>query len=303
MATMRISSYLSGLEIFEVAARMESFKLAAEELFLSPSAVSQAIRKLEEDLNVELFSRQGRALALTADGRMLLQAVEKGLREIRDGIRGVTAADEGLVRIYSSPTFCSKIINPALQNYMKTSDESVSFAVISEYIPHTDRFREFDIAVLYGESFMEKKGVERLGINTLMPYCAPALAKKIRHPRDVLKFPLIFNDNQEVDWADWFRVNGIEDFNFRNAIHFNSGIQAIQSAKEGMGFYVECERIVKYEVETGLLVSPFQGKAEPVLRHLYSMFVAKNKSQHKTIQDLVAVIERAYGQVSEHATL
>lgn len=298
MATMRISSYLSGLEIFEVAARMESFKLAAEELFLSPSAVSQAIRKLEEDLNVELFSRQGRALALTADGRLLLNGVEKGLREIRDSIRGVTAADEHLVRIYSSPTFCSKIINPVLQNYMKATEESVSFAVISEYIPNTDRFREFDIAVLYGESFMEKKGVERLGINRLMPYCAPILANKIRSPRDVLKYPLIFNDNQEVDWADWFKANGVEDFNFRNAIHFNSGIQAIQSAKEGMGFYVECERIVQHEVEMGLLVSPFQDKAEPVLRHLYSMYVAKNKAKHKTIQELVMVIEAAYGQLA-----
>ena len=67
---------------------------------------------------------------------------------------------------------------------------------------------------------------------------------------------------------------------------------------EGMGFYVECERIVQHEIETGLLVSPFQGKAEPVLRHLYSMYVAKNKAKHKTVQELVAVIEAAYGQLA-----
>lgn len=293
---MRISSYLSGLEVFEVAAKLESFKLAAEELFLSPSAVSQAIRKLEEDLNIELFSRQGRSLTLTADGRLLLAGVEKGLREIRDSIRGVTAADESLVRIYSSPTFCSKIINPALQNYLKAMDETVSFAVISEHIPNTDRFREFDIAVLYGESFMEKKNVRKLGVNSLMPYCSPSLAKKIHSPRDVLKYPLIFNDNQEVDWEDWFRVNGVDDVSFGNVIHFNSGIQAIQSAKEGMGFYVECARIVQHEVTAGLLVSPFEGRAVPVLRHLYSIYVARNKARNKTIQDLVAVIETAYDQ-------
>jgi LysR family transcriptional regulator, glycine cleavage system transcriptional activator len=94
---------LSALRAFEAAARTGSFRTAGEDLSLTPSAVSHAIRGLEQTLGAALFLREGRSVRLTGDGRTLMRHVERGFGELQLGIGSVLAQAPRLLRVHSAP--------------------------------------------------------------------------------------------------------------------------------------------------------------------------------------------------------
>jgi LysR family transcriptional regulator, glycine cleavage system transcriptional activator len=101
---MPIPLPLSALRAFEAAARTGSFRTAAEDLSLTPSAVSHAIRGLEQTLGAALFLREGRSVRLTGDGRTLMRHVERGFGELQLGIGSVSAQAPRLLRVRSAPS-------------------------------------------------------------------------------------------------------------------------------------------------------------------------------------------------------
>ena len=104
----------SALRAFEAAARTGSFRSAGEDLGLTPSAVSHAIRGLEDALGTALFFRQGRSIRLTTEGRTLLHHVERGFGELLLGIGTVSANKPKLLRVHSAPSFAAQWLLPRL---------------------------------------------------------------------------------------------------------------------------------------------------------------------------------------------
>src|SRR3569623_990408 len=113
---------LSALRAFEAAARTGSFRAAADDLSLTPSAVSHAIRGLEDTLGTTLFLRQGRSIRLTGDGRTLLHHVERGFGELKLGIGNVAAHAPGLLRVHSAPSFAAQWLLPRLRRLLQEVD-------------------------------------------------------------------------------------------------------------------------------------------------------------------------------------
>ena len=110
---------LSALRAFEAAARTGSFRTAAEDLSLTPSAVSHAIRGLEQTLGAALFLREGRSVRLTGDGRTLMRHVERGFGELQLGIGSVSAQAPRLLRVHSAPSFAAQWLLPRLRRLLK----------------------------------------------------------------------------------------------------------------------------------------------------------------------------------------
>ena len=112
---------LSALRTFEAAARTGSFRSAAADLGLTPSAISHAIRGLEASLAAALFLREGRAIRLTAEGETLLRHVERGFGELRLGIASISARGPQLLRLHTAPSFAAQWLVPRLRRLLQES--------------------------------------------------------------------------------------------------------------------------------------------------------------------------------------
>src|SRR3712207_2402118 len=110
---------LSALRAFEAAARTGSFRAAAEDLNLTPSAMSHAIRGLEDTLGTRLFLRQGRSIRLSDEGRTLMRHVERGFGELQLGIGNVSAHAPQLLRVHSAPSFAAQWLLPRLRRLLQ----------------------------------------------------------------------------------------------------------------------------------------------------------------------------------------
>ena len=140
---------LSALRAFEAAARTGSFRAAASDLGLTPSAVSHAVRGLEDLLGAVLFLREGRSIRLTPDGETLVHHVERAFGELRLGIGAVSARGPQLLRLHSAPTFAANWLAPRLRRML---GECAGLEVrISAGVDYT-RFiaDEFDADIVYG---------------------------------------------------------------------------------------------------------------------------------------------------------
>src|SRR3954469_12422587 len=139
----------SALRAFEAAARTGSFRAAAHDLNLTPSAVSHAVRGLEQALSTPLFLRTGRSIRLTDEGRTLMHHAERGFGELLLGIGSISAPKPQLLRVHSAPSFAAQWLLPRLRRLLQEVDGlELRIAAGTDY----PRFvtDEFDIDIVYG---------------------------------------------------------------------------------------------------------------------------------------------------------
>tara|TARA_R110002124_G_scaffold77169_8_gene206635 strand:- start:10574 stop:11443 length:870 start_codon:yes stop_codon:yes gene_type:complete len=252
---MRIN--LSSIQVFEIAARNLSFKAAASQLHLSPSAVSHAISKLESELGALLFDRNGRRVSLTADGIMLLAHVEDGLSSIRAGFAAVAGRQAQTLRLHASPSFAAQWLTPRLQSFFAANPGmEVQIAADSDYTRFTDD--QFDADIIYGEPVVKGVVCHSLGEERVLPLCAPSLAKRISRPKDLLDHVLIYSTLKKVTWDDWFKANGITPAG-GSTMRFDRSFMAISAATDGQGICLDSDRLAERELKTGRLVAPLRG--------------------------------------------
>ncbi len=261
---------LSALRAFEAAARVGSFRMAADDLHLTPSAVSHAIRGLERSLGVQLFARQGRAIRLTPQGEILMQSVRRGFGELQHGLGAISTRGPPLLRLHSAPSFAAQWLVPRLPRFLAESrGQEVRIAASTNYTLFTHD--EFDVEVFYGDPWGAGHGPGRhanlvvlpLGQETVTPLCAPALAAKIKTPRDLLSQTLIESDNKQVRWPAWFAANGTtapEPCGPR----FDRSFLSLSAAADGLGVALESTRLAERELASGRLMRPLYDACEDV---------------------------------------
>lgn len=262
---------LSALRAFEAATRTGSFRSAADDLGLTPSAVSHAIRGLERDLGTMLFERDGRAIRLTPEGQTLMRHVERGFGELALGISSVAARRPLLLKLHSAPSFAAQWLVPRLGRLLQECEGlELRIAAGTDYT----RFLadEFDADIVYGEPPAEYYGssghggliVLPLGTETITPLCAPSLAPAIREARDLFGQTLIESDNKRVRWPGWFGANGLVAPAPRGP-RFDRSFISISAAADGLGVALESTLLAEREITAGRLVRPLAGTCEDVV--------------------------------------
>ena len=159
---------LSLLRAFEAAGRTGSFRNAAQELHLSPSAISHAIRKLEDHLGIKLFLRSTRNIQLTPEAEALFVQISKGFEDIRRGIEMVSARGPTVLRLHSAPSFAAQWLVPRLTRFLAANPHiDLRLAANTDYV----RFEsdEFDLDIVYGKPKSEGIVVVPLGTELLTP--------------------------------------------------------------------------------------------------------------------------------------
>ncbi len=170
------------LRVFEVAARTGSFRTAASQLGLTPSAISHAVRKLEETLGVPLFERAARSVRLTYEGEVLMRHVGRAFDDLRRGMEAVSARAPTLLRLHCAPSFAAQWLTPRLPSFLEAHPGTdVRLAAGTDYTRFTSD--EFDADIVYGAPRAEGLVVMPLGEETITPVCSPALAASIRDAR------------------------------------------------------------------------------------------------------------------------
>lgn len=266
---------LNALRAFECTARHLNYRKAAEELHVSPAAVKQLVRKLEEAVGRPLLLRQGRGLALAPGAVTALPTLSRGFGQIAEAVETLRRreAGRGLV-ITSDPSFAALWLVPRLPAFRKLEPE---IGVLLDSSPQIADLRQgaADLALRFGQTTDDGLVRTRLFDETLGAYCSPALAEGepgLRSVADLARLPLIRWDLGDFPWAQetrrwnswrhWLAAVGAEEVVPGEGLRFNDYNLAVQAAIAGQGVILGSRPVLHDLVIAGLLVSPLPETAE-----------------------------------------
>ncbi|MFM0221883.1 LysR substrate-binding domain-containing protein [Paraburkholderia dipogonis] len=249
------------LRSFEAAARLESFARAAEELHLTPSAISHQVKELEEYFGRPLFLRRNRRIEPTPEAQRLLGSLSRVFDVIEAACNDVSLAPNAQVlAVHCAPSLAAKWLAPRLPAFAKAfPDITIRLSTGAEPIDLT-RLQEIDLSISYAAA-LELPGVEviALGREAIVPLCSPALIHdEVPLARQMSHLPLIDSQLSRVTWRDWFDVNGLE-LPTRSRASFDRAALAISAAVDGMGVVLESVRLAEREITRGELVEVGRG--------------------------------------------
>jgi len=264
--TLRRLPSLDFLRGFEAAGRRLSFTLAAEELFLTQSALSRQVKALEDALGVALFERRHRALALTTAGAAFHRSVSLQLREIAvaaESVRGLTR-EPGLT-VSTTVSFAALWLIPRLAAF-RTAQPSVEV-----YVSANDRMVDLtrgdvDVAVRYLADAGAPPGAVRLFGERLLPVASPALMQRagapLKQPADLAHHVLIHLDDPAgfmpwLNWPAWLTSNGQPNLKPAGSLRFSLYDQVIQATLGGQGVALGRIPLISELLRDGKLIAPF----------------------------------------------
>jgi LysR family transcriptional regulator, glycine cleavage system transcriptional activator len=248
---------LNALKAFEAAARSESFTRAAEELCVTPGAVSQQVKALEGTLGIRLFNRERQRLVITEPGREYLAVVRDALDRIAVGTsRLVQRQSSGVLTVSTSPDFAAKWLVHRLGRFAESHPE-IGLR-ISAAAHHIDFAREdVDLAIRHGDGGWSGLDVVRLCSERLFPVCSPRLASghnRVTKASDLLKFPLLHLDDWKT-WMRWFDAAGVTDPVPHGPV-LNRASMLIDAAVDGQGVALARTALAAWDLVHGRLVKP-----------------------------------------------
>ncbi|MGI4848864.1 MAG: LysR substrate-binding domain-containing protein, partial [Janthinobacterium lividum] len=250
------------LRIFEAAGRTGSFAAAADELGLTPSAVSHSIRKLEESLVLRLFIRSTREVKLTREGMVLLEHVQRGMEEMQRGLTLVRPDEHSPLRLHTAPSFATQWLLPRLAGFVRAHPHiDLRFSASTDYAHFEEN--DFDLDIVYGQKRDSPYEWIPLALETLTPLCAPELARDIRTGQDLYRHTLIQCDVQLMQWKGWFEANDLAPPD-HYGLRFDRSAMAIAAAVDGLGVVLESTLLGERELKKGTLVAPLLGKTRGV---------------------------------------
>lgn len=256
---------LSALRAFEAAARLASFSKAADELSVTPAAVSHQIAALEADLGVSLFRRGNRAVELTPSARVLLPGLTEAFAGIQASVRRLRAHnDTGTLNVTASPSFAGKWLVQRLHRFQEKFPEiDVRISATDEVIDLTRG--DFDIAIRYGTGRYPGVDVELLLKNEVFPVCSPELLHNgppIDTPEDLARHPLIHDQAVDRDplaptWSMWLKAAGVRHLPNSPGLSVSTNHLALETAIAGHGIALANSTIAAADLAAGRLVRLF----------------------------------------------
>jgi LysR family glycine cleavage system transcriptional activator len=255
---------LTSLVVFEAAARLQSFTLAAQEMCITQAAVSRQIRQLEEHLGNPLFVRNHRNVALTTAGERLFEAVDESLERIAQASTEIRSDASDAITIAATVCMATYWLMPRLDAF-QSEFPNVSLRLFAFDREIDLRAENVDMAITCGDSG-QRHGVRlsHLMDEELVPLCSPGYlqGRTLHEPQDLLGERLLNLDREHwrgfnwavADWAAWF-----DQMNMRSPLPparmaFNNHAQQIQAALEGRGIALGSPQMLVDLIADGRLV-------------------------------------------------
>lgn len=277
------------LRAFEAAARQHSFTAAAVELGTTQPAISQQIKRLEDQLGTRLFDRIYRGIELTEAGSILFQQVQAGLQNIDAGLSAISAQQQHeVLQVATDFAFAAYWLMPRLHRFHAANPQVDVSLVTSERSLNMLR-TDIDVAVLFGDGRFKQGESHWLFSEEVFPVCSPLLLKDRPLPLPVqtlLEFPLLHlrgeNSSNWFNWSGVFRELGISSAPAPGQLRFDNYTLLIQAAIGGQGVAIGWRHLVDNLLAQGLLCRPI---AESVISRLgYYVVLPQRKRRGPLIQ-------------------
>lgn len=248
--------HLNGLRALEAAGRLGSLRAAAEELGVSVGAVSQQILKSEEQFGRPVFERHPKGLKPTLFGQEVLRYLSAGFEEISAGLALADRRREGVLTVSVAPVFAGKWLVWRLQRFRELHPEiririDADVALVD---PHTS---DVDVCIRVGRGGWPNLEAERLLDQLVFPVCSPALAERLREPRDLSHVPIIREPTPMFGWNAWLGPNGLDEAILGDGPVFSDASLCLDAAVAGQGVFLGWETLACDAISMGRLSAPF----------------------------------------------
>ena len=248
-----------------MAARRGGFTSAAEELHVTPAAVSHQVKTLEIHLDIELFRRLPRGLELTEAGRELLPQLSRGFDHFARALGGLTAGGlSGKLTISAAPSFATLWLVPRLDVFLRTYPE-IQLQVLAAAVPPDLNRGEVDIRLPYGMGHYPGFKTNLLMREEIFPVCSPALLNhtRLRRFADLRHHTLLHDINTGADepsmtWQRWLRDAGVSGVVPTRGVEFGDSILLTEAAVRGQGVALGRTSLVGGHLASGKLVRPLK---------------------------------------------
>lgn len=251
---------------FECAARHGSFRMAAAELCVTPSAVSQQIRQLEDYLGVCLFRRLTRRVELTRDGMQLATSVREAIAMLSAACENVTAADAPtMICVNAASALASRWLVSRLKGFMEAHHNiRVMLQAASDEIDF--RRQDVDIAIRWGSYGWSGAAAERLVDDVISPVCSPEFRDRngLTNPARLHGLTQLHTVGIGNTWSDWLAAAGVSGVAFRDVLYFSDASLMLEAAAQGQGICLATTLLVQADLRSGRLVRPFPTELAPV---------------------------------------
>ena len=253
---------LNALRVFEAAARHGRFDRAAEELSITPGAVSRQIKVLEADLGVRLFDRFNRAVKLTEAGGRLAAGVTEGFERIGQAVARVRPRADGPLVVSVLHSMGAKWLVPRLHLYYERYPDAD--ILVSAADRPVDLAREADIAVRYGPGQYAGLHADYLMPGEMFPVCSPRLLegeRPLREPSDLAGATLLHDSEYlplEPRWPDWLKAAGATGIDGEKGPRFSNTYLQLEAALSGRGVVLSHRPMAIDDLRAGRLIKPFK---------------------------------------------
>jgi DNA-binding transcriptional LysR family regulator len=257
------------LKGFEAAARHLSFTRAAEELFLTQSALSRQIQTLEEQLGLPLFERRHRQLLLTEAGQLLHGTAKGILDELAQAVSAIRREQAAQpLTVSTNQPFASLWLIPRLARFRERHPGVDVYISADNRIVDLERER-IDLAVRYCAEAIAPPGSVRLFGERIMPVCSPRLAadrsRPLKRPEDLARHFLLHMDDERgrflwLNWSAWLAAIGIRELTPAGSLRFNHFHEVMQAAVDGQGVALGRVPLINALLKQKKLVAPFRGR-------------------------------------------
>lgn len=252
---------LTALRSFEAAARHLSFTKAAEELHVTPAAISNQVKALEQHYGLTLFRRLTRALVLTEAGQKALPPLRHGFDKLAEAADGLEDLNKGgTLTVCSMPFFAAKWLVPRLDHFYQAHpgiDVRINASMRYSDLEKDD----VDIGLRLGSGDFPGQNVVKLMDEQAFPVCSPRLLDgphPLMTPDELRHHVLIHADfGNWPDWTLWLETAGVDGIDASHGPRFNQLGLAVQAAVEGQGVALASSVLVIDDLEAGRLVKPF----------------------------------------------
>lgn len=279
--------HLNGLRALEAAARLGSLQKAANELGVTPGAVSQHVIRAEEQLGRPVLERTREGFRPTEFGAAILPRLAAGFRELEAALTAARRQEANILTISVAPVFASKWLVFRLARFVERQPDIRVRLDATTALVDLDT-SDVDLGIRVGSGDWPGVRAEWFMDQQMFPVCAPALASRLREPRDLLRVPVVVDAHSSISWDVWLAQFGISERELTIGNSFTDAALALDAAIAGQGVFLGWQILTEYPLRVGTLVQPFPQRVQTGAG--YYLVTSPHRREDRKVADFKAWI-------------
>ncbi len=272
--------HLNGLRAIEAVARLGNLRKAADEMGVTPGAVSQQIQKAESQLGRILFIRNPKGLSPTPQAADIIQHLTTGMAELSKAVSMADHRTDDILTVSVAPVFAGKWLVWRLKDFNEKFP-NIRIRVDATHDMANPNTSDVDVCIRVGKGQWPDVDAEKLIIHRVFPVCSPEIAAEISSIEDLSQTPIIQDRKAMFGWNIWLHSHGDTKINLASGPTFSDGSLCLDAAIAGQGVFLAWDTLAGDALDAGQLVTPFKGRSPTGLA--YWFIVGKNAKKTKNI--------------------